>query len=91
MVEFNDKSRLGAAAANGKNTYESAYGLYECRKLTLNAFKSRIFPIKETDGKGLKILTPKQMLERLPIVFAQVKAGNKPKHLVNEIKKIIYS
>ena len=74
-----------------KNTYESAYGLYGCRKLTLNAFKSGIFPIKETDGKGLKILTPKQILERLPIAFAQVKAGNKPKHLVNEIKKIIYS
>ena len=30
----------------------------------------------ETEAKGLKILTPKQMLQRLPIVLAQVKAGN---------------
>ena len=29
-----------------------------------------------TSGKGLKILTPKQMLQRLPIALAQVKAGN---------------
>ena len=29
----------------------------------------------ETEGKGLKILTPKQMLQRLPIALAQVKAG----------------
>ena len=31
---------------------------------------------KATKGTGLKILTPKQMLQRLPIAFAQVKAGN---------------
>ena len=30
----------------------------------------------ETKGKGLKILTPKQMLQRLPVAFAQIKAGN---------------
>ena len=31
---------------------------------------------KATLGEGLKILTPKQMRQRLPIVLAQVKAGN---------------
>ena len=30
----------------------------------------------KTSGKGFKILTPKQLLQRLPIAFAQVKAGN---------------
>ena len=30
----------------------------------------------ETKGTGLKVITPKQMLQRLPIAFAQVKAGN---------------
>ena len=30
----------------------------------------------KTEGKGLKILTPKQMLQRLPIALAQLKAGN---------------
>ena len=39
---------------------------------------SRIVPgaKKKKFGKGLKILTPKQMLQRLPIALAQVKAGN---------------
>ena len=39
---------------------------------------------------GLKILTPKQMLERLPIALAQVKAGNNSENLLNEIRQIIY-
>ena len=38
----------------------------------------------ETVGKGLKILTPKQMLQRLPIALAQVKAGNNSDDLLNE-------
>ena len=36
--------------------------------------------------KGLKILTPKQMLQRLPIALAQVKAGNNSQSLLNEIR-----
>ena len=44
----------------------------------------------ETKGKGLKILTPKQMLERLPIPLAQVEAGNNSEKLLNEIRQIIY-
>ena len=38
-----------------------------------------------TEGKGLKILAPKQMLQRLPIAIAQVKAGNNSESLLNEI------
>ena len=45
----------------------------------------------ETKGKGLKILTPKQMLQRLPIALAQVKAVNNSESLLNEIRAIIYS
>ena len=45
----------------------------------------------ETKGKGLKILTPKQMLQRLPIALAQVKAGNNSENLLNEIRQIVYS
>ena len=45
----------------------------------------------ETKGKGLKILTPKQMIQRLPIALAQVKAGNNSENLLNEIRQIIYS
>ena len=45
----------------------------------------------ETKGKGLKILTPKQMLQQLPIALAQVKAGNNSESLLNEIRQIVYS
>ena len=39
----------------------------------------------------LKILTPKQMLQRLPIAFTQVKAGNTSENLLNQIRQIVYS
>ena len=45
----------------------------------------------ETKGKGLKILMPKQMFQRLPIALAHVKAGNNSENLLNEIRQIIYS
>ena len=45
----------------------------------------------ETKGTGLKILTPKQMLQRLPKALAQVKAGNNSESLLNEIRQIVYS
>ena len=41
-------------------------------------------------GGRLKILTPKQMLQRLPIALAKVKAGNNSENLLNEIRQIIY-
>ena len=46
---------------------------------------------KQQKGKGIKILTPKQMLQRLPIALAQVKSGNASENLLNEIRQIIYS
>ena len=42
-------------------------------------------------GAELKILTPKQMLKRLPITLAQIKAGNNLESLLNEIRQIVYS
>ena len=46
---------------------------------------------KATKGTGVKILIPKQMLQRLPIALAQVKAGNNSESLLNEIRQIVYS
>ena len=46
---------------------------------------------KAKNGTGLKILTPKQMLKRLPIALAQVKAGNNSESLLNGIRQIVYS
>ena len=42
---------------------------------------------KVSDYSNLKILCPKQMLQRLPIALVQVKAGNKSESLLNESEK----
>ena len=42
-------------------------------------------------GLGLKILTPNQMLSRLPISLPQLKAGNNSEKLKNEIRQLLYS
>ena len=77
ILKFDNKSRPRSKEDKEKSdTYEIVYALYEGRELTLNVFKIGIFPIKSTQGKGLKILTPKDRLQRLPIPLAQVKAGN---------------
>ena len=73
------------------DVFDSSRNLYEGRELVLNTFKSRLFPLKSTKGTGLKILTPKQMLQRLPIALAQVKACNNSENLLNEIRQIVYS
>ena len=57
------------------------------------------FPIKSVQGKGcpldlamwLKILTPKQIIQRLPLALAQVKGSNASENLLNEVRQIIYS
>ena len=47
--------------------------------------------VKATKGTGLKTLTPIQMLQRLPIALAQVKAGNNSESLLDEIRQLVYS
>ena len=42
-------------------------------------------------GEGLKMLTPNQMLSRLPITLAQLNAGNNSEKLKNEIRQLLYS
>ena len=78
---------------------DSVRALVKGRELMYNAFRSGIFHRleKSQEGEGtnemsrvnvserLKILTPYQMLKRLPIALAQVKAGNNSGSLLNEI------
>ena len=45
----------------------------------------------DTEGSGLKILTPNQMFSRLPITLAQLKAGNNSEKLKKEIRQLLYS
>ena len=74
------------------------YKFYNTREIVLNGFKSKIFLTKSTgigilnmDNPKLKILTSKQMFQRLPVAFAQVQAGNNSENLLNEIRQIVYS
>ena len=46
---------------------------------------------RNQQGKGLRILSPKQILSRLPISLAQLKAGNNSKKLKNEIRQLLHS
>ena len=46
--------------------------------------------IQAAKGERLKILTPKEMLQRLPISLAQVKAGSNSESLLNEIRQIFF-
>ena len=47
--------------------------------------------VRATKGMGLKILTPAQMLQRLPIALTQVKTSNNSEKVLNEIRQIVYS
>ena len=98
IKNFNDRTRPKALKNKEikETTLNTLNNVYEAREMVLNGFKSRIFLIKSTgssltDHSKLKVLTPKQMLQRLPIVLAQVKAGNNSENLLNEIRQIIYS
>ena len=67
---------------------------YKSREEVFNFFKDytkMMIEEEETKGTELKILTPKQMLQRLPIALAQVKTGNNSESLLNEIRRIVYS
>ena len=76
---------------------DSVTSLVQRREMVLTAFKSGIFQVSKESQKGeganemLKILTPNQMLKRLPIALAQVKSGNNSENLLNEIRQIVYS
>ena len=81
-----------------KIVLENLYKLFEGRERVIDGFESKMFLIKSsgsgilnTNCSKLKILGSKQMLQRLPIALAQIKAGNNSENLLNEIKQIVYS
>ena len=79
-----------------KNALYNIETLYKARSKAIKFYDDFSLMMSEaktktTKGTGLKILTPKQMLQRLPIALAQVKAGNNSESLLNEIRQIVYS
>ena len=63
-----------------------AIKFYDDYSLMMSKAKTKV-----TKGTWLKILTPKQMLQRLLIALAQEKAGNNSESLLNKIRQIVYS
>ena len=78
---------------NVRNLYDSRQKIINLLNDNAKIRSEAIYKSKQnkTTGTGLKILTPKQMLQRLPIALAQVKAGNNSESLLNEIRQIGYS
>ena len=86
-LEFISKARPRAKSVEKEksNTFDRINALYEGRKLTLLAFKSGIFPMKQTQAKGINIFIAKQLLQKWSISFAKVKAHNTSENLLNKI------
>ena len=69
---------------------------YKARNKAIKLFDDYSSMVSEAKNKAtketeLKILTSKQMLQKLAIAFAQVKAYNNSERLLNEIRQIVYS
>ena len=84
--------KIGKKNYRTKKTINNLEKFYISRQEVIKFFRDYIEMLSdanynskhsETKGKGLKILTPKQMLPRLPIALAQVKAGNNSESLLN--------
>ena len=91
--------KIGKKTTEQKEVINNFGKFYNSREEVISFFRDYIEMLSdanydakqnETEGTGLKILTPKQMLQRLPIALAQVKAGNS-ESLLNEIRQIVYS
>ena len=84
-----------------RNTLYNIEMLYKARNEAIKFYGNYSLKMSEAKTKSkqnnttketrLKILTPKQMLQRLPIALAQVKAGNNSENVLNEIRQIVYS
>ena len=97
-LEYLNIIRKGNKNAEQRKTLANINILYSARNNVIKFiedYRSMILEakklVREQEGTGLKILTPNQMLKRLPIALAQVKAGNNSESLLNEIRQIVYS
>ena len=97
-LEYLNIIRKGNKNAEQRKTLANINILYSARNDAIKFIEdygSMILEAKklarEQEGAGLRILTPHQMLKRLPIALAQIKAGNNSESLLNEIRQIVYS
>ena len=88
------KSKIKIKRSNKCNT--RCWNSFDFRENIIDSFRDYSLLLSEAKyrvkhGISVKILTPKEMLQRLPIALAQLKAGNTSEKLSNEIRQIIYS
>ena len=83
VVEFADRLKKMPEGAEKNEEKKILKIITKILDFNLNERKQR--------GQGLKILTPNQMLSRLPISLAQLKSGNNSKKLKIEIRQLLYS
>ena len=100
--QYELKSKLGEIkkgnpnrkSKKNKDVIKNVDNLYDSRQAAINLFIDYADRVSEAKFRSkqerteLKILTPKQMLQRLPIALAQIKAGNNSQSLLNEIRQI---
>ena len=79
-----DKNVNYSDSDNKQNSYDSKFSDGDKKQYFFGSDSN-------TERSGLKILTPNQMLSRLPITLAQLKAGNNSEKLKNEIRQLLYS
>ena len=92
--------KMGRKTSEQKEVISNLENFYKCREEVFNFFRDYIKMMldskhkgkqDETKGTGFKILTPKQLFQKLAIALAQVKEGNNSENLLNEIRQIVYS
>ena len=92
--------KIGKKTAYQKEVIDNLNRFYHSREEIINFFRDYIEILSDAnydakqnkiEGTGIKILSPKEMLQRLPIALAQVKVGNNSESLLNEISQIVYS
>ena len=95
-----NEAKIGKETTEQKEVINNLNTFYSSREEVINLYRDFVKMLSnanydprqnETKGKGLKILIPKQMLQRFPIALAQVKAGNNSESLLNEIRQIFCS
>ena len=92
--------KIGKKSLEQKKVINNLEKFYNSRREVLNFFRDYVEILShanydgrknKTAGKGLKILTPKQILQRLPIALAEINDGNNSESLLNEISQIVCS
>ena len=83
LIDF--KKDIKNTSKDDVNKIEEMNKIADIAELILN------FDKQNQQGEGVKILTPNQLLSRLPISLAQLKAGNNSEKLKNEIRQLLYS